>query len=573
MQQRHEIVTQLFNWVAIINASHNPIIATDHEGLVRVFNKAASRAFGKETRDVIGMPFEAVVPKCRLRETIQTGQPLTGLRFSYQERVFLVNLTPILRKQQLVGAVAIFQDMTELESVVEELNRVKELKGTLEAILEAAYDGIIVVNAEGIITMVNQACCNFLGFRESDLLGRHVANMVEGTRMHIVLQTGQAEVGDLQRTGGHDYIAMRIPIVKDGQVVGAVGKIMFKNVNELNALASKINSLQKELHYYKEELQKYRGARYSFDAVVGTSYAIRMIKDTARQVARTDSIVLLRGENGTGKQLLAHAMHIESERREGPFIQISCSGIRPESLEIELFGSAVDAPGASSSGKFALAHRGTLYITDIGDMPLPAQARLFRLLQGQLPLVDSPDGPVIADVRLIVSTNRHLEEMVRKDLFREDLYNRLNVISLFIPPLRDRKEDIPELVSLFIQNFNRQFGFSVQKVTREAMQVLINYHWPGNVRELHSLIERIYDRVKGDTIDVGHLPMHLQKFNHTDATAPQSQSLQALLEETEKTAILQALQSANGNKVQAAQLLGISRAGLYQKLAKYQIEE
>ncbi|MTV50716.1 PAS domain-containing protein [Heliobacillus mobilis] len=572
MSEREEIVSQLFNWVAIINALHNPIIATDHDGIVRVFNKAASKVFGKDMREAMGLPIEQVAPQSKLRQIIQTGQSMTGLRYTYNDRTFVLNLTPIIRKQRMVGAVAIFQDVTEIESIVEELNRVKELKSTLETVLENAYDGIMVVNNDGIITMVNKAYCDSLGFEEAELLGKAVDEAIENTRLHVVLKTGQAEVGELQHTGERDFVAMRIPIVKDGQVVGAVGKVMFKNVNELNALANKINSLQNELNYYKVELQKFRGARYSLDAIIGESYAIRMLKETAQRVARSDSTVLLRGESGTGKQLLAHAIHLESERKSGPFIQISCSGLGPEALELEIFGGTNGFDGGIP-GKIRLAHHGTLHITDIGDMPPAVQARLMRILQGQLPIMDCPEGPCAVDIRLIVSTNRHLEELVKKGTFREDLYNRLNVVSLFIPPLRDRKEDIPELVSAFVHQFNKEFGLAVQGLTREAMTVLYNYHWPGNVREFASVFERTYDGVKGEMIDVCHLPIYLQKFTKNDDISLQQQNLQSLLEQTEKAAILQSLAQTNGNKVQAAQMLGISRAGLYQKLTKYNISE
>lgn len=573
MSERDEIITRLFSWVSIINASYNPIIAIDHEGVVRVYNKAASRVFGINVREALGSPIEQIAPQVGLRQIVQTGEAMTGLRYSFNRRTFVLNLTPIIRKDYMIGAVAIFQDVTEIESIADELNRVKELKGTLETILEAAYDGIIVVNSDGIITMVNKAWYEFFGFKEEDLLGKHVADVVENTRLHIVLKTGKPEVGELQRTNNHDFIATRIPIIKDGRVVGAIGKIMFKNIRELNALAGKVNSLKNELAYYKDELQKFRGARYSLDSLTGHSHSIQMLKETARRVARSASTVLLRGESGTGKELLAHALHLESDRRNGPFIQVNCGSLSSEALEIELFGSSDQPNGLDLPGKIRLAHQGTLLLDEIGDMPLPLQAKLLRVLQGEPPVVEDGEGLIPADVRLVVATNRNLEDLIKKGLFREDLYYRLNVVSLFIPPLRDRREDIPGLVNAFIQKFNKDFGMGVQGLTMEAMSILHSYHWPGNVRELANVIERAYNLLEGDTIDVGHLPMYLQKFAQSEEVLPQQQNLQSLLEQTEKAAILRALLTTNGNKVQAAQLLGISRAGLYQKLLKYNIGE
>ncbi|QGG46949.1 sigma-54 interaction domain-containing protein [Heliorestis convoluta] len=483
----------------------------------------------------------------------------------------LIKSTPVMNSSPA-------QNLVDEERLLAELSKVKDIKSTLETILEHAYDGIMVVNSEGIITTVNKAYCRFLGFEEVELLGKPVKKVIENTRLHIVLETGQAEVGELQRIGNHDFIAMRIPIFKEGKVVGAVGKIMFKNIHELNALAQKINKLDQELAYYKDELQKFRGAKYTLDALVGQSYSITMLKETVRRVAIATTPVLIRGESGTGKRLLAHAIHFESQRKQGPFIQVHCGTAAPQELEKELFGEFQgrdDDPSANIQGKVKLAHRGTLLIDEIGDMPLSMQYQLLQLLQGQGFQIDEEGHKKPLDLRLIATTNRNLEDLVRKGLFREDLYFRLTVVSLFIPPLRDHLEDIPQLVQHFVEKYNKERGMGIRAVAEEALTVLTSYSWPGNVKELTAVIERAYDFLEGDRIELKDLPVYLQKLAGHDhrIQSKEPQSLQSLLEQTEINAIRRALLKTKGNKVQAAQILGISRAGLYQKLMKYNILE
>ncbi|KAB2954142.1 PAS domain-containing protein [Heliorestis acidaminivorans] len=461
------------------------------------------------------------------------------------------------------------QEQFDKEQLIAELSRVKNIKRTLETILEHAYDGIVVVDSQGIITMVNSAFCRFLGFEESELLGKPVKEVIENTRLHVVLETGQAEVGELQRTGNQDFIAMRIPIFKEGKVVGAVGKIMFKNIHELNALAQKMNRLKNELAYYKDELQKFRGAKYTLDSLVGQSYSIEMLKETVRRVAKTSTPVLIRGESGTGKRLLAHAIHLESYRKVAPFVQIHCGTSAPQELELD--------SSATIHGKVRLAQGGTLLIDEIGEMPLTMQHQLLQLLQGKGLQLDGDREIEPLDLRLIVTTNRNLEDLVRKGLFREDLYFRLTVISLNIPPLRDRLEDIPELISHFIECYNEERGMGIKTLSKDALEVMEKYGWPGNIKELTTVIERAYDFAEGDTISLKDLPMYLQKLAESkeehSIVANEPENLQSLLEQTEKNAIERALIKTKGNKVQAAQVLGISRAGLYQKLMKYNILE
>ncbi|MDD2420558.1 MAG: sigma 54-interacting transcriptional regulator [Heliobacteriaceae bacterium] len=571
MAVNNELITPLFSEIAILDSFPDPVIAVDTRGIIQAFNQKASKVFGSEQHQVLGRPARNFPEICL--DPIHNNNPSVGPVCGPSGEYFEVSVLPWPQQGEIAGFVAVFRDVSVLRVLQEELAREKELKSTLEMVLEDAYDGIMVVNATGIITMVNRAYCKFLGFEEHQLLGKPVASVVENTRLHIVLGTGKPEVGELQRTGRQAFVAMRVPIIKDGKITGAMGKIMFKNIRELNILARKVNALKNELAYYKDELQKFRGARYNLEAFVGNSRAVQNLKETVKRVARTDSPILIRGEPGTGKQLLAHALHIESARKNGPFIQVNCAGLPPGTLAVELFGSPGKGKSPALPGKVCLAHQGTLFLEEINALPLMLQEKLVGLLREPAFFAADSEKPNPLDLRVIATTTHNLEYLVKKGLFREDLYCSLIMVSLFIPPLRERIQDLPELVNLFIRKYNQDFGLAVKGMNTEAMRLLQSYHWPGNATELSSVIEQAFNFVDGEVITVSHLPMYLHQFGREETGFPAHQNLQSLLEQTERAAILRALFTSNGNKMQAAQILGISRAGLYQKLLKYNIGE
>lgn len=561
----------------ILDAIHNGIVAIDHNGMITVFNKTMERIYGYSAQQAIGRYIRDIVPYTGLLKVVETGKPHIGRKFRIDNTVYLANRTPIIDNSKVIGAVGVIQDITEFQSVVDELQIVKELKSTMETILESAYDGLIVVNSEGMVTMVNGAFAALLGTRAELVVGKHVTDVIDDTRMHIVAQTGRAEKGDLQRINGHDVVVMRIPVKKEGRTIGAVGKIMFKDVEELNALAQKVNALHSELDYYRDEVRRYRGAKYGLENIIGDSDAMAKLKETARRVAQSSSTVLIRGETGTGKELIAHALHMESSRRFGPFIKVNCAAIPENLLESELFGyeegAFTGAKKGGQVGKFELADRGSIFLDEIGDLSMALQAKLLRVLQEKE--IERLGGSKTrkVDVRVIAATNKNLEDLIRRNKFREDLFYRLNVVNLNIPPLRERREDLPALVQHFISKYNQEFGLKVTGLAPAPWNLFRTYHWPGNVRELENVIERAFNVVEGNVILVQDLPAYLSKFTHSGKILAKQQTLHSLLEQTEKAAIKEALSITQGNKVQAARLLGISRAWIYQKIAKYHLEE
>jgi DNA-binding NtrC family response regulator len=338
--------------------------------------------------------------------------------------------------------------------------------------------------------------------------------------------------------------------------------------------------IRKELdvHHLREENRSLRealGKRYAHPNVVARSKKMQEVLATVDRVARTNSTVLLGGESGVGKDLIARAIHEKSRRAGGPFIKINSSAIPENLLESELFGyekGAFTGATASKPGKFELADKGTLFLDEIGDVPPAIQVKLLRVLQEREFERLGGTRTVKVDVRLIAATNRDLREALEQGTFREDLYYRLNVVPIDIAPLRQRKEDIPDLVNLFISRFAGDSGKPVESITPEAMQILVNYHWPGNVRELQNIIERACALAKGTVLKAGDIHLDVRPAKTANGVAgflPEGMTL----EHWEDEMIQEALRRANGNKSQAARLLGLSRNALRYRLSKIGISD
>jgi len=332
-----------------------------------------------------------------------------------------------------------------------------------------------------------------------------------------------------------------------------------------------VRNLREENRSLREAL----GKRYAHPNVVARSPKMQEVLATVERVAPTNSTVLLGGESGVGKDLVARAIHEKSRRASGPFLKINSTAIPENLLESELFGyekGAFTGAAASKPGKFELADKGTLFLDEIGDVPPAIQVKLLRVLQEREFERLGGTRTIKVDVRLIAATNRDLRAALEQGTFREDLYYRLNVVPIDIAPLRERKEDVPDLVNLFISRFAGDSGKPVEGITPEAMQILVNYHWPGNVRELQNIVERACALAKGNVLDAAdiHLDVRPAKAaNDASGFLPDGMTL----EQWEDEMVQEALRRANGNKSQAARLLGLSRNALRYRLSKIGIAD
>lgn len=464
------------------------------------------------------------------------------------------------------GKILLFQDISEFEKMAEELETVKKLKLAIETTLEHAYDGILMTDEKNRITMVSPPMLELFSLEKNEVLHKPVEQVLPQLKLGNVFQSEMAEVSDFNEMNGIRYIVNRIPIKKDGKVIGAIGKVMFRQLNEVSELFKRLQQAENKASFFHEQLQKSESARFTWDHIFSKDPYMEKLKKSAAKAAKGRSTVLIRGESGTGKELFAHAIHNSSARSERKFIVVNCAAIPEDLLESEFFGYEEGAfTGAKlrgKIGKFDLANGGTLFLDEIGDMSLSLQAKLLRVLQEREFYRVGGNVRVKVDVRIIAATNRNLEEMVRQGKFREDLYYRLNVISLNIPPLRDRVQDVEYLIMELMKELNSMLGTSITGIASSAKTALLRYEWPGNVRELRNVLERAMTFAEHGKIQAEDMPDYL--------LSPLTEQI-SLAEDAELGAIRKALSQTNGNKAKAAKLLGISRSGLYEKIKKYQL--
>jgi PAS domain S-box-containing protein len=559
----------------VLDSLASGIVAIDRAGDIVVFNSAASRLLGYPKEEALGKNLLAIVPNAGLVNVLRTGQGEAGRPQTIGSRTVLTNRSPIFQGGELIGAVSIFQDITETEKVSRELDSTKTIVRTLEEVLAGAGEWMVVVDAAGVITMISEAYAEFNGVAVPDAIGRHVTEVIENTRMHIVARTGVAEMGETQKIRGRDVIVNRIPLKDGDRIVGAYGRVVFKDVEQLRELAGKLHLLESKVRYYEQELTHLRGARYTFADIVGKGAAISAAREEALRASRKDSTVLLRGETGTGKELFAHAIHAAGPRGSGPFIKLNCAAVPAELLESELFGyeegAFTGAKKGGKPGKFEMANGGTLFLDEIGDMPAAMQAKLLRALQEKE--VERVGGTTIrlVDIRIITATSRNIEELVGEGKFRADLYYRVNVIPIRIPPLRDRREDIEKIADRILSKLSLEGGEPKRSLSAELKEILLSYAWPGNVRELHNVLEHAVAMSLDPILLPEHLPTSLLRAVSSGGKEGIPGSLAKVKAEAERAAIVSALKSAHGNKSRAASLLCIHRVKLYEKMKRYDI--
>ncbi len=447
---------------------------------------------------------------------------------------------------------------------------------SLNLALDALGEWVIVVDAFGRIKFINRPYAEFLGVKPEDIYDCYVVDVIENTRMHLVIASGQEELSKLQEIQGRHIIANRYPIRLAGKVIGAIGFVLYHDTHEWRQINTQIKALVSELDFYRRALDKEQsGARYHLSDLIGRSLLIKAVNNKIQKVAGGDASVLIRGESGTGKELYAHALHLLSERSKAPFIKINCAAIPENLLESELFGYAegafTGAKRGGKQGKFQLADQGTLFLDEIGDMPLAMQAKLLRVLQDREIEAVGSNRLVKIDVRLVTATHQPLEKLIAQGKFREDLYYRINVVSVELPPLRDRREDIPALAEHFLTKLANRTGRRAPKLTASALTRMLEYAWPGNVRELENAIESAFYLSQGYKITLQSLPKALTAGVEVTELKTEQGSLKERLALAEKEILLEALAACDGNRQQAANMLGIGKTTIYDKLSRYQL--
>lgn len=558
----------------VFQAINAGIIVINDQDLVCYCNPVAAHLIGFGMQDILDKKITEVIPNSKLFGVIQEGEANAD-QLLIGDRMVITSRSPIDYEGKRVGAVAVFQDGSELQRVLSRLDNTQTSLTGLENIFEQAYDGVMVVDSQGIITRITKTYCRFLNITQEDAIGRHCTEILPTSRMHIVAQTGQAEIGEVMDINGKEAMVMRLPLRENGKLIGAVGKVMFRDVQDLRTLAEKLDLLENKLKFYEKELKHYQKFRYTFSNIIGQSPSILQTKVLAEKAALGKSTVLLRGESGTGKELFAHAIHAASLRHDQPFVRVNCGAIPAELLESELFGyeegAFTGAKKGGKPGKFELANKGTIFLDEIGDLPLGMQAKVLRILQEKEVERVGSNRLLHLDIRVIAATHRDLEKMMNEGEFRRDLYYRLNVFTVTIPPLRERERDVLLLSEHLLDKFQRELGSSLKILDRRVAELFQLYSWPGNVRELQNSLERAINVAEGYVIQLEDLPLYLQDMEGRRATSS-LQPLSLEMADAERRAIIKALKTARGNKSKAAEFLGIHRTNLYKKMEKYSLE-
>lgn len=468
--------------------------------------------------------------------------------------------------------------MTQLFSKNDKSGLTRDLIEALFPMFEQASAGGIAVDRQARITWINASYASLLGIEDpAAVIGEPVRRVIPMTRMPEVVETGRPLLLDIMEYESQQLVVTRLPYFDDsGKVMGAVAFVLYDDLQPLTPLVSKYRRLHQDLVAARKALaKKNRGTRYSLGDFVGASPAALEVKRRARLAAGRDMPVLLLGETGTGKEVLAQAIHALSRRADRPFVGVNVAAIPENLLEAEFFGVA---PGAytgadrrTRDGKFQLANGGTLFLDEVGDMPLALQAKLLRALQeGEIePLGSNKVAQV--DVRVIAATSRNLETMMDEGRFRSDLYYRLNVLEITIPPLRERLPDLGVLCEAILEDIGAGLELRAE-ITDAAVSALSSYDWPGNVRELRNVLERgLTMGEETGLLDADAifkvLPRKSGRLQPVGAAQP-ARPLAQVLAEAEHQAIEAALVASRGNRSRAARILGISRSALYEKLNK-----
>lgn len=447
-------------------------------------------------------------------------------------------------------------------------------------------DGMVIVDEEGTILVMEdklaKACfVDSVPLDKNTAVGKNIMDVIPTTNIMKCFDSRESQVADYYFVEGRTIVSTRKPIIVNGKISYAMEFDLFGIDGEfLSDFLTKTNMISKNLQKHISKLQPASSTKYTINTIIGNSPKMLRLKEEIQIASRYNSTVLIEGETGSGKELVAHSIHALSDRQLAPFIKINCAAIPENLVESELFGytegSFTGSQKGGKKGKLELANGGTIFLDEINQMPLSAQPKLLRALQEHEvnPIGSEKNIPI--DVRVIATSNEDLKKMVQEGRFREDLYYRLNVMNIKVPPLAERKEDISDIVNALIQRLNRPLGKSITGISQRAIHLLKGYHWPGNVRELNNVIERAMNHCQGDLLKTIHFnDDFLQTYASETMSDEESaeETLEQVRDRAERKAIIDALINCHGNKAKAARSLGISRSLIHKKINKFLITE
>lgn len=552
------------------------IVVIAHNKNIIVFNEAASRITGYNENDVLSNSFEMLFDKNTadqkyILQSLEEGLTFSNLSLNIIDRKaniknVLASITPIKRDENVLSVVFVFRDTKEMLSLAEEIqHKTFELidqKNKLDAIFNSNIEGTFTIDNDWNVTSFNSSAEKITGYKKSEAIGKKCWDIFNsslcrnGCHMEQTMQKGKPMIGNeleiLNKNGKKIPIRVNsgILINNKNEKIGAVET--FIDISEIKNLSEHLSDI------------------FKYENIVGRNKEIKQIITVLESVSQTDSSVLVTGESGTGKELAARAIHINSPRKTGPFIAVNCSAFVESLIESELFGHEKGSfTGAIKTkiGKFELAKGGTLFLDEIGDLSLSVQTKFLRVLESREFERVGGNKIIKVEARIIAATNKHLSEEISSGRFREDLFYRINVINIHLPPLRERMDDLPLIVNHFIELFNKKFNKEIRQFSSQAFDILMEYEWPGNIRELENVIEHCFVLCNGKIIQVECLPKRLREQKKKIITS--SNAIQKNgFKNVERELIISVLEKHNGNRSKAAKELNINPSTLWRKIKK-----
>ncbi|MBZ0181435.1 MAG: sigma 54-interacting transcriptional regulator [Melioribacteraceae bacterium] len=574
MKEVQQIIDK--NKVAAIIPDGIVVIGKDLK--IIVFNEAASRISGYKNNDIVGQDSKILFSNNSedfdyILETLNNNKAFTNLPIKITNnkstvKSVLASITPITNENNVVSAVFVFRDTKEMLLLAEELEeKTHELinqKNRLDAIFNSNIEGTFTIDNDWNITSFNTSAQKITGYKKSEALGKKCWDIFNspicrnGCHMEDTIKYGKRMIGnelEIQNKDGRKIpIKVNSAILLDNKNknIGAVET--FLDISEIKNLSAHLNDV------------------FKYENIVGRNKEIKQIISVLESVSQTDTSVLITGESGTGKELAARAIHLNSSRRTNPFMAVNCSAFAESLIESELFGHEKGAfTGAVKTkiGKFEMAQGGTLFLDEIGDLSLTLQTKLLRVLEMREFERVGGNKSIQLNARIIAATNKDLNHEIRIGKFREDLFYRINVINIHLPPLRERMDDFPLLVRHFIDKFNKKFGKNVKQFTSDAYDLLLEYNWQGNIRELENVIEHCFVLCNCDIIQVECLPKRLRDSSSRISIKPNV--VQKSFEDAERELIISALKKNNWNRSATSKELGINPSTLWRKMKKLKI--
>ncbi len=546
------------------------VIGSDRK--IIVFNEAASRISGYREDEIVGKHYDLLFRNSphdmeQISHSLTDNVALSNLSVNITDhrggvRNVLASVTPITKSGKVISAVFVFRDTREMLTLTGELERMTseliDQRNRLEAIFNSNIEGTFTIDNEWTVTSFNNSAEKITGYRKSDAVGKKCWEIFRsrlcrnGCHMEATMTRGKPTIGNeleiVSRQGARVPIRVNSSILRNNkrEKIGAVET--FIDVSEIRNLS--------------EHLRE----KFKYEYIVGRNKEMERVFTLLESVSQTDSSVLITGESGTGKELVARAIHLNSARQNGPFVALNCSAFAESLIESELFGHEKGAfTGAITTkiGKFELAQEGTLFLDEIGDISLRVQTKLLRVLETRQFERVGGNKPIKMNVRIIAATNRVPQDEIEAGRFRKDLFYRINVINIHLPPLRERMDDFPLLVNHFITQFNEKFSKHILRFSPETYDLLIRYDWPGNVRELENVVEHSFVLCGGEVIQPECLPERIRTGPRAERPVPNS-----TVKGAERAMIIEVLRKHNGSRVKAAAELGINPSTLWRKMKK-----